>query len=107
MIMSTVLAMGHEPPQGPAIVRTALGTLWQVWAAYTLKRAIADVASTSDQDYRDFGLDKAEILGGLRNLREQVVANRDTPAAIQGPAAAVGMTLRLRTVPVASRGGLL
>lgn len=105
--MSTVLAMGPEPAPAPAIVRGALTTLWQVWAAYTLKRAIADVASTSDQDYRDFGLDKAEILGELRNLREQVVAHRGTPTAAQGSDAAVRMTLRLRTGPVASGAGFL
>ena len=95
--MSTVLTMGHEPPQGPAIAHRALTALWKVWAAYTLKRAIADVASTSDRDYRDFGLDKAEILGALRSLHEQVVANRETAAAAHAPDAAVRMTLRLRT----------
>jgi len=95
--MSAVLTMGREPAQGPAIAHRALAALWKVWAAYTLKRAIADVASTSDRDYRDFGLDKAEILGALRSLHQQVVANRDTPAATHAPDAAVRMTLRLRT----------
>ena len=105
--MSTVLAMGRKPSQGPAGVRGALTTLWQVWAAYTLRRAIAGVASTSDQDYRDFGLDKAEILGGLRNLRAQVMADSGTPAAAQGSGMALRIALRRRTAPVASGGGFL
>jgi hypothetical protein len=97
MIMSTVLTIGHESAQGPAIAHQALTTLRKVWAAYTLKRAIADVASTSDRDYRDFGLDKAEILGALRSLHEQVVARHGAPAAAHAPGAAVRLTLRLRT----------
>ena len=64
--MSAILTMGRQPAQGPAIAHRALTALWKVWAAYTLKRAIADVASTSDRDYRAFGLDKTEILGALR-----------------------------------------
>lgn len=70
--MSAVLTIGHNHPQGPAIVRGALTALWKVWTAYALKRAISDVASTSDQDYRDFGLDKAEILAALRRLRDEI-----------------------------------
>lgn len=95
--MSAILTMGREPAQGPAIAHRALTALWKVWATYTLKRAIADVASTSDQDYRDFGFDKAEILGALRSLHEQVVASRETVAAAHTPDAAVRLTLRLRT----------
>lgn len=95
--MSAILTIGREPAQGPAIAHRALTTLWKVWAAYTLKRAIADVGSTSDQDYRDFGFDKAEILGALRSLHEQVVASRETVAAAHAPDAAVRLTLRLRT----------
>ena len=94
--MSAILTMGRQPAQGPAIAHRALTALWKVWAAYTLERAIADVASTSDRDYRAFGLDKTEILGALRSLHEQVVARRDTPAAAHAPGAAVRLTLRLR-----------
>ena len=96
--MSAILTMGRQPAQqGPAITHRALTALWKVWATYTLKRAIADVASMSDRDYRDFGLDKAEILGALRSLREQLVASRGTVAAAHAPDAAVRLTLRLRT----------
>ena len=100
--MSAILTIGREPAQGPVIAHRALTALWKVWATYTLKRAIADVGSTSDQDYRDFGFDKAEILGALRSLHEQVVASRETVAAAHAPDAAVRLTLRLRT-----GGGLL
>ena len=56
-------------------LRSALSALGAGWAAYTVKRAIAGVASTSDRAYRDCGLDKAEILVALRRLREQIVAD--------------------------------
>jgi hypothetical protein len=57
-------------------LRSALSALGAGWAAYTVKRAIAGVASTSDRAYRDCGLDKAELLVALKCLREHVVANR-------------------------------
>jgi hypothetical protein len=70
--MSTVLAIGHAHPQRPAIVRAALSALCKTWTAYTLERAIADVAATSEQDYREFGLDKVQMLAALRQLRGEI-----------------------------------
>jgi hypothetical protein len=52
--------------------RKRMGALCAAWATCTLTRAIADVASISDRDYRDFGLDKVEILRGLRQLRDDI-----------------------------------
>jgi hypothetical protein len=72
MIMSAALSI--EPTHSPnrATGRGALSALCEVWTAYTLKRAIADVASTRDEDYRDFGLDKGEILAALTSLRDEI-----------------------------------
>lgn len=83
--MGTVLAVEHNHPQGPALVRKALTALGAAWAAHTLKRAIADVSSTSDQAYRDFGLDKAEILIALGRLRKQIAVNSNTQATAMHP----------------------
>jgi len=74
--MSAVLNIGHRHPQGPASMSGALAELWKAWTAHTLKRAIADVASMRDQDYREFGLDKAEILAALRRLRDAIEDDR-------------------------------
>ena len=51
-----------------------LSALIARWTAYTLKRAIADVAATSDQAYRDFGLDRGEVLRALGWLRSDIEA---------------------------------
>jgi hypothetical protein len=61
-----------------------MAALRAAWTAWTLKRAIADVATTSDQDYRAFGLDKGEILQGLRQLRDEI--ERSGLAAAPGSA---------------------
>jgi hypothetical protein len=70
--MSTTLAIGHAHPERPAIVRAALSALCKTWTAYTLERAIADVAATSAQDYREFGLDKVQMLTALTQLRGEI-----------------------------------
>jgi len=57
-----------------------LSPLFARWTAYTLKRAIADVAATSDQAYRDFGLDRDEILRALRCLRAEIEGRPATAA---------------------------
>jgi hypothetical protein len=74
MIMSAALSIAQTPTPHRAIGRRALAALCEVWTAYTLKRAIADVASTCDEDYRDFGLDKGEILAALTSLRDEIKA---------------------------------
>jgi hypothetical protein len=72
MIMSAGLTIGQSRPPGRAIARQALAALCRAWTVHTLKRAIADVASTSDRDYRAFGFDKAELLAALRRLRDEL-----------------------------------
>jgi hypothetical protein len=49
--------------------RARVAALCAAWTIYTLKRASADVASMTDWDYRDFGLDKDDMLRVLRQLR--------------------------------------
>ena len=65
-------ASGRRHTRLRAILHDGLTNLCKAWTTYTLKRAIADVASTSAQDYQEFGLDKAEILMELRRLRDGV-----------------------------------
>ncbi len=72
MLMRATPVIGQEQPQLRTIVREGLTALCKAWAAYSLKRAIADVASTSEQDYRHFGLDKTEILQALSRLHEAI-----------------------------------
>jgi hypothetical protein len=70
-------------------IRKTSATLRSAWIAYTLKRAIADVASMNDQDYRTFGLDKAEILGALTRLHAEVEHNGRSLARVVGRKGAV------------------
>lgn len=70
--MSAVLRIRQTYSLARAIGRSALAALWEAWTAHTLSRAIADVISTSDKDYRDLGLDKAEILAALGCLRKDI-----------------------------------
>jgi hypothetical protein len=72
MTMSAALNLGQTHSSGPAIGRGALSALCQAWTAHTLKRAIADVASMSDKAYRDFGLDKGEVLAALTSLHDEI-----------------------------------
>lgn len=74
------LAIGRERPKTPAMLRGRLTALRDAWAAYSLKRAIADVASTSEQDYRHFGLDKSEMLQALSQLHHEI-GGRRSPVA--------------------------
>ena len=83
MVMRATPAIGQEHPRLRAIVREGLTALRNAWTAYMLKRAIADVASMREQDYREFGLDKAEILAELVRLRDKLEGN-GAPAT--GPA---------------------
>src|SRR5262245_2762379 len=62
-------------------VRRRGGTLFRTWAAYTVGRAIADVAATSAADYRQFGLDKEDMLAALERLREQLRGRESAGAA--------------------------
>ena len=79
--MSAVLGFGQAHSPNRAIGRRrALSALCEAWTARTLKRAIADVASMNDQDYRDFGLDKGEILVALTSLRDQIKGRRTVVA---------------------------
>jgi hypothetical protein len=69
----------HRAPQASG----SLTALCEAWTRYTLKRAIADVIATSEHDYRAFGLDKAEILKALGQLRDDLQrgGRRGTAAA--------------------------
>ena len=65
-------AIEQKHPRPRAIVHRGLTALCNAWTVYTLKRAIADVAATREQDYREFGFDKAEILTALRRLSDEI-----------------------------------
>jgi hypothetical protein len=69
MIMYDGLTTGRSLRQGRAMVREVVAALRRAWTTYTLNRAIGDVASMREEDYRQFGLDKAEILAALQRLR--------------------------------------
>jgi len=75
-IIRAAQAIELKHPRLRAIVRQGLSALCNAWTVYTLKRAIADVAATSEQDYREFGFDKAEILTALRQLSDEIEAGR-------------------------------
>src|SRR5262245_28391329 len=72
MLVRATPVTGQEQPQLRAILREGLTALCKAWAHYSLRRAIADVASTSAQDYRHFGFDKAEILQALGQLQDEI-----------------------------------
>ena len=72
MILRAAPAMRLERPGLRAIVREGLTALCKAWTAHTLKRVIADVACTSEEDYREFGLDKTEILTALSRLSAEI-----------------------------------
>ncbi len=76
MLLRATPVIGQEQPQLRATLREGLTALCKAWAHYSLKRAIADVASTSEQDYRHFGFDKAEILEALGRLQDEIGAGR-------------------------------
>ena len=93
--MSAVLTMQQEHQPARLRMRGALDALRKAWAAFTLERAIADVASMRDQDYRDFGLEKAEILSALRQLREECAANEYGLTNKRSPAAGSALAIRV------------
>ena len=65
-----------------ATLRGAMSALGAAWTAYTIRRAMADVSSTSQDAYSDFGLDKVDILAALGRLHAQVAiaaARLDAP----------------------------
>jgi len=72
MLLRATPVIGQEQPHLRALLCEGLSALCRAWAAYSLKRAIADVASTSEQDYRYFGFDKAEILQALGRLQDEI-----------------------------------
>jgi hypothetical protein len=72
MMLRATPMTGQEQPQLRAMVREGVKALCKGWAAYSLRRALADVALTSEHDYRHFGLDKAEILAALSRLHEEI-----------------------------------
>jgi hypothetical protein len=67
--MRMSLALGL---QGRGGIRRVLAPLFRTWALYTLKRAIADVASMREQDYPALGFDKSEILTALGRLCDEI-----------------------------------
>ncbi len=71
-ILRAAQATAPKHPRLRAIVHEGLTALCRAWTTYTLKRATADVAAMSERDYREFGLDKAEILTALRRLRDEI-----------------------------------
>jgi hypothetical protein len=65
---------------------------------------MADVASTSAQDYQEFGLDKAEILMELRRLRDGIEGGGPLAPA-NGAGAGAGCPLAI-VVARSARGAL-
>lgn len=53
-------------------VRARLAALRQAYLVHMLKRTIADVTATEERDYRDFGLDKRQVLAELLHLLDTV-----------------------------------
>jgi hypothetical protein len=80
--MRVVQAIGGHHRQSR--VRARARALCQAWAAHTLKRAIVDVASTSEQDYQVFGFEKAEILEALLQLRAGIESGRRSSRSPRG-----------------------
>jgi hypothetical protein len=76
--MRMALALGLNGRGG---VRRVLAPLFKTWALYTLKRAIADVASMRDQDYRALGFDKSEILSALGQLCGEIEDGKASQAS--------------------------
>ena len=84
MIMRAAPSIGQNHPGLRAIMREGVTALCKAWTVHTLRRAIADVASTSEQDYREFGLDKAEILAALKRLRAEITYGASRTAKNRG-----------------------
>lgn len=84
--MPVSLAMEEARPRRYAAVRGVLIALCRTWAAHTIRRAIADVSSMSEQDYREFGFDKAEMLAALEMLRGELEGSPSPEAAHAAPA---------------------
>ena len=72
LIMSPAIAVQEQFSRYSVAFRSRMAALCGAWTTHTLKSAIADVASNSDQEYRDFGFDKGDILRGLRQLRYEL-----------------------------------
>jgi hypothetical protein len=96
-------ARGRQYLRLRALVHDGLISLCKAWTMHTLKQAMADVASTSAQDYQEFGLDKAEILMELRRLRDGIESG-GAPAPASGyPGAACPLAI---VVTRSARGAL-
>jgi hypothetical protein len=96
-------AWSRQYPRLRVIVHDGLTSLCRAWTTYTLKRAMADVASTSAQDYQEFGLDKAEILMELRRLRDGIESGGAPAPAGGRPGAACPLAI---VVTRSARGAL-
>jgi hypothetical protein len=70
--MSPAIAVQEQFSRHPIGFQSTIAALCRTWTTRALKHAIADVASMSDQDYHDFGLDKGDILRGLGLLRYEL-----------------------------------
>jgi hypothetical protein len=99
-VIRTSLAVGRDHPRARAIVADAAAALLQAWAAHTVKRAITDVTSTSEQDYREFGFDKAEMLYALKRLLGEIEVDGALAATAadnpKGPRLAIMVNRRRR-----------
>lgn len=63
------------------MARRTLAALGRAWTAYVLKRAILQVGAMR-RDYGEIGLDRAEVLAALTQLREGIIVP-DAPCAAQ------------------------
>jgi hypothetical protein len=79
--MSRAIAVEERFSRRSIAFRSRMAALCAALTTCTLKHAIADLASMSDQDFRDFGLDKGDILWGLRQLRYELECASLRPVA--------------------------
>ena len=103
-IMRGAVILEQDRPRAEGGMRGMLTALCSAWAAYTVKRAMSDVLATSDRDYREYGLDKAELLAALGRLRDEI-ADRGGNAAAHAdagsgrPVLAIAVTRRRPQLP--------
>lgn len=81
--MSAILTTAGRQSQCPVTewAREAWRAVGRAWTAHLLKRAIADVAAMH-RGYREVGLDRAEVLSALTQLRDGIIVP-DAPCAAQ------------------------
>jgi hypothetical protein len=81
----------HLVPKYPTF-----SALRMAWLAHLLRRTIVDVARSDEQAYRDFGLDRDEVLKALRHLQDNLGKSNKHD---QGRAPPLAIAVRRRRNP--------